>query len=57
MYGASRTDNEAAIGFYLLRTQAYSESPFLPPIPEPETCATLLAGLGVIGYMRQCRRS
>ena len=57
MHGAFRSDDEAASGFYLLRTQAYSESTFLPPIPEPETYGMLLAGLGVVGLAARRRRS
>ena len=56
MFGAFRTDEEATNGYYLLRANAFSESTFLPPIPEPETYGMLLAGLGVIGLAARRRR-
>ena len=56
MIGAFRSDDEAATGYYLLRTDAFSESIYLPPIPEPETYGMLLAGLGVVGLAARRRR-
>jgi hypothetical protein len=40
----------------MLRANAFSESAFLPPIPEPETYGMLLAGLGVVGLAARRRR-
>lgn len=34
----------------------FSTSDSLSPIPEPETYALLLAGLGLLGFMSQCRK-
>ena len=29
----------------------------IPPIPEPETYAMLLAGLGLLGFITRCRKT
>jgi hypothetical protein len=56
MFGAFRTGEEAGTGYYMLRANAFSESAFLPPIPEPETYGMLLAGGGVVGLAARRRR-
>jgi hypothetical protein len=30
---------------------------YVDPVPEPETYAMLLAGLGLIGFMRRCKKA
>jgi hypothetical protein len=47
-------DNIFVAGFYVSGAAGFNEPP--PPIPEPETYALMLAGLGLVGYMTRRRR-
>jgi PEP-CTERM motif len=49
-------DDAAGIGFDNLKHDVVSDVP-MPGVPEPETYALMLAGLGVVGYMARRRRA
>ncbi|CAG1017829.1 hypothetical protein BURC_02526 [Burkholderiaceae bacterium] len=49
--------NNQGIPNALSHASLYAGSPIVPGIPEPETYALMLAGLGIVGFMARRRRA